>query len=42
MGEPLYGRRYGRVTALNDLVRAGLPVPDDVVLTQEDHVEVNI
>jgi hypothetical protein len=37
LGEPLYGRRCGRVRTLNDLARAGLPVPDGVVLTQEAH-----
>jgi len=37
LGEPLYGRRYGRVRTLNDLARAGLPVPDGVVLTEEAH-----
>ena len=37
LGEPLYGRRYGRVTALNDLARTGLPVPDGVVITEEAH-----
>jgi hypothetical protein len=37
LGEPLYGRRCGRVMTLNDLARAGLPVPDGVVLTQEAH-----
>jgi hypothetical protein len=42
LGEPLYehGRRGGRrrrVKALNDLARAGLPLPDGVVLTAEAH-----
>jgi phosphoenolpyruvate synthase/pyruvate phosphate dikinase len=37
LGEPLCGRRYGRVRTLNDLARAGLPVPDGVVLTEEAH-----
>jgi Pyruvate phosphate dikinase, AMP/ATP-binding domain len=37
LGEPLYGRRYGRVRTLNDLARAGLPVPDGVVLTEDAH-----
>ena len=37
LGEPLYGRRCGRVMTLYDLARAGLPVPDGVVLTQEAH-----
>jgi len=37
LGEPLYGRRYGRVRTLSDLARAGLPVPDGVVLTEEAH-----
>ena len=36
-GEPLYGRRYGRVRTLNDLARADLSVPDGVALTQEPH-----
>ena len=37
LGEALYGRRRGRVRTLNDLARAGLPVPDGVVLTEEAH-----
>jgi hypothetical protein len=37
LGEPLYGRRYGRVRTLKDLARAGLPVPDGVVITEEAH-----
>ena len=37
LGEPLYGRRYGRVRTLNDLARAGLPVADGVMITEEAH-----
>jgi len=42
LGEPLYehgcgGGRRGRVKALNELARAGLPLPDGVVLTEEAH-----
>jgi hypothetical protein len=37
LGGPLYGRRRGRVKALNDLARAGLLVPVGVVLTEEAH-----
>ena len=37
LGEAFYGRKRGRVRALNDLAGAGLPVPDGVVLTKEAH-----
>ena len=37
LGGPLYGRRRGRVKALNDLARAALPVPAGVVLPEGVH-----
>jgi hypothetical protein len=39
LGEAGYGRDDGRVGALDVLARAGLPVPDGVVLTRRAHEE---
>ena len=39
LGEAGYGRESGRVGVLNLLARAGLPVPEGVVLTHRAHEE---
>ena len=39
LGEAGYGRESGRVEVLNLLARAGLPVPEGVVLTHRAHEE---